>query len=142
MSHLFEDQDGFQYRERIEDNEKLKKYSKGVASPIYTPREGGAKSVYACFDHSRYQQLMRKIDASNVKEEEKMFLRLAATRHIVFNYENIADYYAIADKEMQELMEDSALVIVDFGKAIEEGFVVLNDKMLRLYESEIKATDN
>lgn len=80
---------------------------------------------------------MRKIEASNVKEEEKMFLRLAASRHIVFNYENIADYYAIADKEMQELMEDSALVIIDFNKALEKGFVVLNDKMRKLYELEL-----
>ena len=137
MAHLFDDFDEFQEKERIQDDEKLQKYSQGVASPIYTPRIGGANSVYACFDHAKYQRLMRKIEASNVKEEEKMFLRLAASRHIVFNYENIADYYAIADKEMQELMEDSALVIIDFGKALEKGFVVLNDKMRKLYELEL-----
>lgn len=67
-----------------------------------------------------------------------MFLKLAASRHIVFNYENIADYYAIATKEMQELMEKSALVIIDFDKALEEGFVVLNDKMRKLYEQELR----
>lgn len=81
--------------------------------------------------------MMRRIDNSGVSEEEKNFLRLAATRHIVFNYERIADYYAGASKEMQELMEKSALVIIDFDKAIEEGFVQLNDKMRRLYEQEL-----
>lgn len=63
-------------------------------------------------------------------------MRAAATRHIVFNYERIADYYASASKEVQELMEQSALVIIDFDKAIEQGFVQLNDKMRMLYEQE------
>ena len=70
--------------------------------------------------------MIRRINSSNVSDAEKEFLRLAATRHIVFNYERIADYYASANKEMQELMEQSALVIIDFDRAIELGFVQLN----------------
>lgn len=81
--------------------------------------------------------MMHRINNSNVSNEEKEFLRLAATRHIVFNYERIADYYASASKEMQDLMEQSALVIIDFDRAIELGFVQLNDKMRRLYEQEL-----
>ena len=38
-----------------------------------------------------------------------MFLKLAASRHIVFYYGKIADYYAKADRDIQELMERSAL---------------------------------
>lgn len=76
------------------------------------------------------------IDRSNVSEEEKKFLRYAATRFIVFNYESIADYYASADKEAQQLMEKLALVIIDFDKAIENGFVHINDELRRLYEQE------
>lgn len=34
-------------------------------------------------------------------------------------------------------MERSALVIIDFDKAIELGFVQLNDKMKKLYEQEL-----
>jgi len=74
---------------------------------------------------------------SGVSDEEKKFLKLAASRFIEFNYESIADYYASANKEMQELMEKLALVIIDFDKAIEEGFVQLNDKMRKLYELEL-----
>lgn len=81
--------------------------------------------------------MIRRIDDSSVSEEEKTFLKFAATRFIEFNYESIADYYANANKEMQELMEKLALVIIDFDKAIEEGFVQLNDKMRRLYEQEL-----
>ncbi len=52
-------------------------------------------------------------------------MRLAAYRHAVFNYEMAADYYAHATPEMQRLMERSALVIIDFDAAIENGFVRL-----------------
>lgn len=135
MKGLFDDFEEFKEQEpQITGDEK---YSMKVQSPVYQPRVGGANSVYQCFDHAKYQRLMRRIESSNVSEEEKMFLRYAATRHIVFNYENVADYYAIASKEMQELMEDSALVIIDFNKALEKGFVVLNDKMRKLYDLEL-----
>lgn len=121
--------------EKIELSEEDKKYSLKVKTPVYTP-SGRPTSIYECYDHQKYLRMIRQIDNSNVSEEEKKFLRLAATRHIVFNYERIADYYAGASKEMQELMEKSALVIIDFDKAIELGFVQLNDKMRMLYEQE------
>lgn len=111
-------------------------YSKKVSTPIYTP-SGRPTSIHECYDHQKYLRMLRRIDASNVTDEEKRFLRLAASRHIVFNFERIADYYASASKDMQELMEKSALVIIDFGMAIEEGFVQLNDKMRMLYEQEL-----
>ena len=47
-----------------------------------------------------------------------------------------ADYYAHASKEMQELMEDSALVIIDFGKAIEKGYIRLSDEIRNEYTRE------
>lgn len=111
-------------------------YSRKVSTPIYIP-SGRPTSIYECYDPQKYLRMIRRIDNSNVSDEEKKFLKLAATRHIVFNFERIADYYASASKEMQELMEKSALVIIDFDKAIEEGFVQLNDKMRRLYEQEL-----
>lgn len=123
--------------EVIELRDEDKKYSKKVTTPIYTP-SGRPTSIYECYDHQKYLRMVRRIEHSNVSNEEKEFLKLAATRHIVFNYERIADYYAGASKEMQELMENSALVIIDFDKAIELGFVQLNDKMRRLYEQELQ----
>ena len=69
---------------------------------------------------------MYKINQSNDNDEEKKFLQFAATRHIIFTYSKIADYYAHASKEMQELMEQSALVIIDFEDAIANGYVKLS----------------
>lgn len=120
---------------KISDDDK--KYSSKVKSPIYSPRPNGAKTVYELYDDAKYKRLLRKIDESNISDEKKAFLRLAATRHIVFNYEKCADFYAQTSKEMQELMEDSALVIIDFDKAIESGYITLNDKMRKLYELEL-----
>jgi len=65
--------------------------------------------------------------------EEKMFLIDAARRHNVFNYEKIADYYAHSNPEMQKLMEMSALVIIDFEKAIELGYVKLCEDIKNQY---------
>ena len=60
--------------------------------------------------------------------------RLAATRHIVFNYAKIADYYAHAGEEMQNLMEKSALVLIDIDDAIANGYIQLSkdiDEIMR-----------
>ena len=79
---------------------------------------------------------MREIDNSNLPIEEKNFLMDAARRHNVFNYEKIADYYAHASPEMQNLMERSALVIIDFEKAIQLGYVKLCDEIRNQYLEE------
>ena len=56
-------------------------------------------------------------------------MRKAAQRHNVFNYKNIANYYANASEEMQELMERSALVIIDYEDAIRNGYVQLSSSL-------------
>lgn len=70
-----------------------------------------------------------EIENSNLSAEEKDFLRKAAQRHNVFNYKNIANYYANASEEMQELMERSALVIIDYEDAIRNGYVQLSSSL-------------
>ena len=56
----------------------------------------------------------------------------AAKRHNCFNYQKIAEYYAGASKEMQELMEKSALVIIDYDDAIANGYVELSETLKKL----------
>ena len=114
-------------------------YTKKVMIPQYLPSRECPK-LYECFNDKKYRELIGNINASNVTEEEKQFLRLAATRHIVFNYSNIADYYAHATKEMQELMEQSALVIIDFNDAIANGYVKLSKNIEKIMSETGKAT--
>jgi hypothetical protein len=65
-----------------------------------------------------------------------MFLVDAARRHTVFNYEKIADYYANSSKDMQQFMERSGLVIIDFEKAIEYGYVKICEDIKNQYLEE------
>jgi len=106
----------------FEESEEDKKYTTKVNIPQYLPSMDCPK-LEDCIDLTKYYELLRNIDSSNVSEDEKKFLRFAATRHIVFTYSKIADYYAHADKEMQELMEQSALVIIDVDDAIANGYI-------------------
>lgn len=115
------------------------KYSRAIRVPQYEP-SNEKPTLESVYDLTKYSKLMARINKSNVSEEEKKFLKFAATRHIVFTYSKIADYYSHADKEMQELMEESALVILDMDDAIANGYVALSEKMQQLI-SEEKARD-
>lgn len=108
------------------------KYTPATGSPIYVPK-GRKPHLAELVDKTRAHALLRDIDRSNLPIEEKQFLVAAAQRHLVFNYELIADYYANASPEMQRLMEASALVIVDLDDAIELGYVRLCETIRKLY---------
>ncbi len=111
------------------------KYTSKIKAPIYEPK-GRKPFPQELANIVKSSQLIAKIEASNVAEEEKAFLILAAYRHVVFDFYKIADYYAHASKEMQELMEDSALVIIDFESAIEGGYIKLSDDIADQYIGE------
>ena len=109
------------------------RYTKKVEIPQYAPSEEKPR-LEALIDYDKYSKLLANINKSNVSEEEKKFLRYAAARHIVFRYSLIADYYAHASKEMQELMEQSALVILDIDDAIANGYVKLSKDIRAILE--------
>ena len=109
-------------------------YTTKVGIPQYLPSQEKPDILSLC-DERKVLKLIDEINASNVSAEEKKFLLKAATRHYVFNYSRIADYYAHSGKEMQELMEKSALVLIDFDDAIANGYVELSDFIKNLMES-------
>lgn len=83
----------------------------------------GGATIDELYDEEKFQALCKEIKEAHVAKDIEDFLIWAATRHIKFNYSKIADYYAEAPANIQKLMEDSALVIIDFNKAIELGYV-------------------
>jgi hypothetical protein len=109
-----------------------KKYTAKIKAPIYTPKHD-KPHPYELFDSSKSDRLIESINKSSASKEEKAFLIEAAKRHIVFNYSKIADFYAHSSKEVQELMEESALVIIDFDRAIECGYVKLSEEIADQY---------
>lgn len=90
-------------------------------------------------DEVKTNELLEEIENSDLGFEEKAFLRKAAERHLVFNYRKIAEYYAQASPEMQELMEKSALVIIDYNDAIMNGYTMLSEKVQKMMEADKNA---
>ena len=113
--------------------EKYQSYDTKTLVPQYTPNIT-KPHMDSLISIEKYSKLIRNINESSVSEEEKRFLKFAAARHIVFNYALIADYYAHASAEMQELMEQSALVILDIDDAIANGYVKLSKDIRNILE--------
>lgn len=117
----------------IKKKEVDKKYSRKVLPPQYLPSSHCPK-LYELYDKSKYMALLRNINLADIPDDVKEFLKLGATRHIVFNYAKIADYYAHATPEIQQLMEESAMVIIDINDAIVNGYVRLSNNIKRIME--------
>lgn len=104
-------------------------YTKKITAPVYE-MTGEKPKLSELTDTSKFASLLQQIErAEGVPDDVREFLKLAAYRHVVFDYAKIAEFYAHASAEVQRLMENSALVIVDFDKAIENGFVVLTEEI-------------
>ena len=110
-------------------------YTQKVEAPIYEPSET-KPDIKTLFDDSKAFELIEKIKAAKIPQEEKDFLMLTAGRHVILNFQLIADYYAHSSKQIQELMEASALVIVDFDDAIANGWVNLSKKLDDIYDED------
>jgi len=115
-------------------------YTQKVSVPPYEVR-GDRPELSQLYDVGKTERLIAAIKSSGIPNDQQQFLIAAAYRHTVFNYEQIADWYAHADADTQELMEQSALVIIDFDRAIQDGFVRLNETMADLYEENRSKSD-
>lgn len=125
-------------REMLEAENKAEQddvYSRKIAAPIYEPK-GEKPELRELFDEEKAKKLIADIEAADIPQEEKDFLIIAARRHTVLNYKRIAEYYAHASEPVQRLMEDSALIIIDFNRAIELGYVKLSEEIAKLYEAD------
>lgn len=127
--------------ENDQPNDDNSQYTDKIDSPVYEP-SGEKPAVEELFDDTKAMNLIVSIKESKLPENEKQFLMAAAARHIVFNYSKIANFYAHSSQECQELMEESALVIIDFNKAMENGFVKMTNEIVdRFHPSADEETD-
>lgn len=120
-----------------DDTEENNPYTTKINIPQYEIK-GEEPEISELDDEVKVNELLDKIEKSNVSEEQKEFLRKAATRHYGFNYSKIAEYYAHQDKEMQELMEESALVIIDYDDAIKNGYAELKKEIDIMAKDEVE----
>jgi len=111
-------------------------YTRKIVAPTYEP-SGKKPDIKELFDARKADSLIAEIEQSEALcQGEKEFLIAAAKRHTVFYFNKIADYYAQSAPEIQRLMENSALVIIDFQKAIENGFVQFSKGIADLFDED------
>ena len=104
------------------------KYTKKIIPPIYEPK-GEEPGLDELMDREKADKLIAEIEKAEIPEDVAMFLKASAERHIVFHFGKIAEFYCHADAKVQDLMERSGLVIIDFDKAIENGFVHMTERL-------------
>ena len=108
-------------------------YTKEINIPHYEIT-GECPLLTDLVKEEKTNSLIGRINNSNIPQGIKDFLIKASYRHLAFNYQNIAEYYAHADKEVQELMEESALVIIDYDNAIRNGYVQIKEAINEMIE--------
>lgn len=130
-------------------NEK-ERYVKKIKIPIFQPK-GINVSLNECVDIDKFLEYMEKIDTlkqeNKIDENQYKFLKLSATRFIVFNFENIAEYFCNANADMQKIMQELALVLIDYDDALKASIIEAGEftnKILKIqdrYDSEKKELD-
>jgi len=114
------------------------KYTAKIEAPIYEIK-GEKPSIAELVNKEQSLALEKEIAANKtITKKEKLFLIDAAQRHNVFNYEKIAEFYAHSTPDLQCLMEKSALVIIDFDKAIENGFVEMSQSLAEISKRDLR----
>ena len=130
---------GFDFPDDDEDEDDTDDtYTSETNIPQYEI-QGEKPDISELVDTEKTDELLQEIENSDLGYEEKQFLKQAAQRHLVFNYKKVAEYYAAASEEMQNLMEKSALVIIDYNDAIANGYTALSEKMKKLLEADKNA---
>ena len=128
MGIVYPDSPEIDTQEPIDENP----YTQKIEIPQYEPKNEKPSISELC-NKQKQADLIKSIMESDIDADTKGFLVDAAQRHIVFNYAKIADFYAHSDKQTQELMEQSGLVIIDFQDAIANGYVKLSKDIAELY---------
>lgn len=105
---------------------KKELYSNKIKLPIFDPT-GKQVTLDECVNVDQFIKYMDEIDKykseNKINEQQYKFLKLAASRFIVFNFENIAEYFCQTNSDMQKIMQDLALVLIDYDNALKASVV-------------------
>jgi len=118
------------FREDLVLNPDEERYTKKIVPPVYEP-SSQKPLLSELYQNLQETELLEKIKNTPMEQEEAEFLREAVHRLTRFDYKKIADYYANTENEgLKAIMEDLALVIIDYDKAIELGYIKLSNDLL------------
>lgn len=85
--------------EDMEEQSEENIYTKKIELPPYEPKNEKPR-ISEMIDTSKTEELVSHIKNAKIPKDIKDFLIKAASRHTVFNYEKIADFYAHSDKDV------------------------------------------
>ena len=111
-------------------------YTHRIVTPVYEIT-GDCPKTEELVDRTRAESLLEEIDRTpGLPDAVRDFLRIAAMRHYVLHFDRIAEFYAHAVPPVQRLMENSCLVIIDYDRAIELGYVQMARALADEYDRE------
>lgn len=117
-----------EFQRLVQKDKEESKYTRKLDSPVYKP-VGKKPPLSKMYDRTKTEELQRSIRKAGLPKDITGYLMAAAERCTKFNFAYAAEYYAHANKKVQSLMEDCALVIVDYDKAIEHGYFKLVEEI-------------
>ena len=115
--------------EHSDEIEAEEKYSTKIDPVHYEPTMPEPPPLSICYNLDECNRRIAAAQSADIPEELRAFLTAAAYRHARFRYDYIAEYYAHASAEVQQLFEDSGLVVVDFQDAIKNGWVEMKAQL-------------
>lgn len=118
---------GFDIENNFDEIEDINSYSQKIQIPNYEIKDE-KPNLDELVNKEKYEKFIEDINKMNIEEDLKVFLRLASTRFLIFNYHKIAEFYSHSDKNTQQAFENLVLVIIDFNKAIEKGFIDFTER--------------
>lgn len=105
------------------------KYTRKMYTPIYEP-SALKPSIQDLYNTDKRDELLKEIAEDDTLDHEmRAFLNSAAERHTAFNFSKIADYYSHLPIKYKGHFENSALVIVDYDKAVRNGFIAFDKEV-------------
>lgn len=114
-----------------DQDKKDETYQMKIDTPVYEIT-GEKPNISELSNTEKADKIIYEIEKSNIPDEVKRFLKIASTRLYEFNYSKVAEFYAHQDEETQDLMEKLALVIIDYNKAVENGFVEMTEQIEKI----------
>ena len=109
--------------------EEKTKYTRKLYTPIYEPK-GDKPLLSDLYDTTKRDELTSDIENDNELDiDMKNFLKSAAERHTAFDFAKIAEFYSHLPIKYKSHFENSALVIIDYDKAVRNGFIAYDKEV-------------
>jgi hypothetical protein len=121
--------------QQIIDDDSTSKYSQAVKVPHYEI-VGEEPKTNELLDLNKTKKLQEQINKSDLPDDVREFLIAATNRHTVFNYAKIAEFYPHQTPEVQQLMEQSVLIIIDADDAIANGYATFDTAIANIRDAD------